>query len=220
MRAAASSRLVSVAVLGLLVGSASAHTIVTNVEIGGTELPTGQCIRTWWPNLSSPVQDLTSTDLRCRTSDPTGASTKACSVAAGDEMSVYYHRNVHPGSDVISASHIGPVAVYLAPLSSNGEGSVWVKIYEDGFCSSKMEWATEKLIKANGKLTFTIPSELQAGNYLLRPEAIALHGAASPGGAQFFPNCIHLTITGKGQTALPQGVAIPGTYKANDPGIL
>jgi cellulase len=63
-----------------------------------------------------------------------------------------------------------------------------------------------------------IPSGLAPGDYLLRAEAIALHAAGSPGGAQFYLTCYQITVTGGG-SASPAGVTFPGAYKANDPGV-
>lgn len=63
-----------------------------------------------------------------------------------------------------------------------------------------------------------IPSNLAAGDYLLRAEAIALHAAGSVGGAQFYMTCYQLTVTGGG-SLVPSGVSFPGAYKATDPGI-
>ncbi|KAJ2769779.1 hypothetical protein IWQ56_002419 [Coemansia nantahalensis] len=133
-------------------------------------------------------------------------------------MSLFFHRNIKPDSDVISASHTGPVIVYMAPADSNGEGDVWFKIYEDGW-SKDGGWATDKLIKNNGEVSFKIPSDIRDGKYLLRGEVIALHNARSPGGAQFFPNCAHIDVMDGGNIT-PKGVSIPGVYKADDPGIL
>lgn len=63
-----------------------------------------------------------------------------------------------------------------------------------------------------------IPAGLAPGDYLLRAEAIALHAASSPGGAQFYMTCYQITVTGSGLSS-PSGVAFPGAYKATDPGI-
>ncbi|KAJ1727356.1 hypothetical protein LPJ61_004612 [Coemansia biformis] len=105
-------------------------------------------------------------------------------------------------------------------MASNGEGNVWIKIYEDGWNTDTRSWAVDKLIANNGILSFTIPADIKPGNYLLRTEVIALHGSRRIGGTQFFPNCVHITITGSGTATLPAGVAFPGAYKPEDPGIL
>lgn len=48
-------------------------------------------------------------------------------------------------------------------------------------------------------------------------EIIALHDTSSHG-AQPYVRCVELTITGGG-SANPQGVAIPGAYSYDDPGL-
>lgn len=65
----------------------------------------------------------------------------------------------------------------------------------------------------------TIPANLKPGKYLIRHEAIALHGSASEGGAQFYPNCMQLLVSGDG-TELPDAtVNFPGAYGKRDKGI-
>ncbi|KAJ2671493.1 hypothetical protein GGI25_005482 [Coemansia spiralis] len=180
-----------------------------------------QCIRPY-PSASrtAPVTDVTSTDLTCRTSNMNQSATKMCPIAAGSAITLQWHHNNNSTSDdIISRSHTGPVMVYMAPLESNGSGNVWFKIYENGWDTTNKEWATDKLIDNKGVLQVTIPNDIEAGEYLLRTEIIALHNARVLGGAQFFPNCVQLTVTGGGNSS-PAGVALPGAYKATDPGIL
>ncbi|KAJ1727358.1 hypothetical protein LPJ61_004614 [Coemansia biformis] len=208
------------ALVTLLASVADAHTILASIKTDGKQYGVGECIRTWWKNPAGPVQDVQSLDLRCRTTDMDGSKTKTCPVSAGSEMTVTYVRVLKGDKGVISQSHTGPVMVYIAPLASNGEGDVWVKIYEDGWTKESNEWGTDRLIASKGLLTFKIPANIKPGNYILRTEVIALHNASSKGGAQLFPNCIHVQITGTGTIALPAGVAIPGYYKDTDPGIL
>ncbi|KAI9504835.1 glycoside hydrolase, partial [Coemansia spiralis] len=167
-----------------------------------------------------PVTDVTSTDLTCRTSNMNQSATKMCPIAAGSAITLQWHHNNNSTSDdIISRSHTGPVMVYMAPLESNGSGNVWFKIYENGWDTTNKEWATDKLIDNKGVLQVTIPNDIEAGEYLLRTEIIALHNARVLGGAQFFPNCVQLIVTGGGNSS-PAGVALPGAYKATDPGIL
>ncbi|KAJ2086529.1 hypothetical protein IW138_005613, partial [Coemansia sp. RSA 986] len=103
-------------------------------------------------------------------------------------------------------------------------GNVWFKIYEDGWDPETDTWCTIKVIKTNGKLDVTIPADIAPGNYLLRTEIIALHeadrvyGADENAGAEIFPNCAQLAVSGTG-TAVPSGVAIPGAYSKEDPGL-
>lgn len=65
--------------------------------------------------------------------------------------------------------------------------------------------------------TVTIPSDIASGGYLLRHELLALHSASTALGAQFYPSCAQLTISGSG-SATPSGVALPGAYATDDAG--
>ena len=58
------------------------------------------------------------------------------------------------------------------------------KVQNEGFASGV--WGTEKVIKNSGKHVIHIPDCIANGQYLLRPEMIALHGARTPGGAQLY----------------------------------
>lgn len=79
-------------------------------------------------------------------------------------------------------------------------------------------WATENLIAKNLTWTVTIPASIAPGNYVLRHEIIALHSADKPDGAQAYPQCINLEVTGAG-TEAPTGIAATEFYTPTDPGI-
>jgi cellulase len=50
---------------------------------------------------------------------------------------------------------------------------------------------------------------------------IALHGAGSRNGAQFYMECAQIEVTGGVPgSKKPETVSIPGVYKATDPGIM
>ena len=51
-------------------------------------------------------------------------------------------------------------------------GLKWFKIQEDGFDPATNTWAVDKLIQNKGKVSFTIPSCIASGQYLLRHEII------------------------------------------------
>ena len=56
---------------------------------------------------------------------------------------------------------------------------------------------------------------------MLRHEIIALHAAWQYPGAQFYPGCHQLEVTGSGSTVPADNlVAFPGAYKADDPGVV
>jgi cellulase len=100
-------------------------------------------------------------------------------------------------------------------MSKAGSAMSWTKIAEDGFDGA---WATDKMIKNKGQHKFTVP-KVAAGDYILRPEIIALHEGNRAGGAQFYHECIHVKVSGSG-VALPAGVSMPGYLTAQTPGVL
>lgn len=96
------------------------------------------------------------------------------------------------------------------------------KIEEAGLLDNSKSpgwWASGELMAANNTWTVNIPSDIAAGNYVLRHEIIALHNAMSDNGAQAYPQCINLKVTAGG-TATPKGVPATQFYKPTDPGIL
>lgn len=81
-------------------------------------------------------------------------------------------------------------------------------------------WAVDPLMVAgNAGYTYTIPSCLADGFYLVRHEIIAVFVASSYPGAQLYPGCHQLKITGGGSTTPTDLVAFPGAYAGTDPGI-
>lgn len=82
----------------------------------------------------------------------------------------------------------------------SGVGGGWFKIHEDAFDGSK--WGVDRLIANKGKQVVTIPQCIAPGQYLLRAELIALHGAQSPKGAQFYMVCLTLRYSSFGEAVL------------------
>jgi len=39
-------------------------------------------------------------------------------------------------------------------------------------------------------------------------------------GAQFYPDCVQIEVTGDGAVELPEGVSFPGAYSHDDPGVV
>lgn len=83
---------------------------------------------------------------------------------------------------------------------------------------SSQTWAQAKLVQQNGTWSATVPKSLAPGNYVFRHELIALHGANTLNGAQNYPQCFNIKITGSG-TANPTGTLGTALYKNTDPGI-
>lgn len=161
--------------------------------------------------------EYTNPDIICHKNATPGAI--SAPVAAGGTVELQWS----PWPD----SHHGPVITYLA--NCNGNCSTvdktklnFVKIDQGGLindASTPGTWASDKLIAANNSWTVTIPDTIAPGNYVMRHEIIALHSAANTDGAQNYPQCINLEISGSG-TAAPSGTAGEKLYTPTDPGIL
>lgn len=219
---------VSVAVVAaMLAGNAAAHATFQDLWVNGVDMG-AQCARL--PLSNSPVTSVSSNDIRCNAG--TSAVSGKCSVAAGSTVTVEMHQQ--PGdrtcsTEAIGGAHYGPVIAYMSKVSdaSTADGSTgWFKVFQDtwaknpsGSTGDDDYWGTKDLNTCCGKMNVKIPSDLAPGDYLLRAEAIALHTAASSGGAQFYMPCFQLTVTGGG-SASPATVSFPGAYSASDPGIL
>ncbi|KAJ9133371.1 Carbohydrate-binding module family 1 protein [Pleurostoma richardsiae] len=140
-------------------------------------------------------------------------------IAAGDKVSLQW---LVPWPD----SHHGPVIDYLARCDGLCESAdktklEFFKIDGPGWVSGANPglWATDTLISNNSTWLVQIPADLTPGNYVLRHEIIALHAAGQANGAQAYPQCINLQVTGGGSSQ-PSGVLGTQLYKSDDPGIL
>jgi hypothetical protein len=58
------------------------------------------------------------------------------------------------------------------------------KIQQEGFNNGK--WGTDTVINSGGNQQIHIPECIEDGQYLLRAEMIALHGARTANGAQLY----------------------------------
>lgn len=165
-------------------------------------------------NSNSPVTDVTSDDFRCNVGGmASGPTTQTHDVAPGDQL----------GFTIVSAiGHPGPLQVYMSKAtdtasSYDGSGD-WFKVYElstSTINSQGLQWATNGLTN----FTFTLPTETPAGEYLLRVEQIALHGAQTVGGAQFYISCAQIKVSGSGSGTPTDTAKIPGVYTGTEPGI-
>ncbi|KAH8676540.1 glycoside hydrolase family 61 protein [Tricladium varicosporioides] len=223
-------------ILTALAASVAGHGYVDNVTIGGTLYegykpyqdpymsPTpDRIIRPVQGN--GPVQDVTLIDIQCGgytaggISGSSPAKLTAGPVAAGSTVSLRW--------TLWPESHSGPLITYMAKCPNNscstytpGTAAVWFKVAEAGRTGTTDVWADTPLTKAGAAYTYTIPKCLAAGSYIVRHEIIALHAAYSYPGAQFYPSCHQIQITGSGTSTGPTTkVAFPGAYKSTDAGI-
>ncbi|KAL8861020.1 MAG: hypothetical protein Q9178_002533 [Gyalolechia marmorata] len=161
--------------------------------------------------------NFTNPDIICHKDATPGAL--SATVAAGSTVQLQWSE--------WPESHHGPVMDYLA--NCNGDcssvdktGLKFTKIDEEGlieYTSMPGRWASDKLLAANNSWTVTIPKNVAPGNYVLRHEIIALHSANNPDGAQNYPQCVNLEITGSGTDELTSGTLGTELYKPDDAGI-
>lgn len=145
----------------------------------------------------------------------------SATVAAGDKIYLQWVPDPWP------ESHHGPVIDYLAPCNGDCQtvdksSLEFFKISEVGLVDGSSPpgfWGDDQLIANGNGWLVQIPPTIAPGNYVLRHEIIALHGAGSPNGAQLYPQCFNLQVTGGG-SAQPAGTAGVDLYTATDPGIL
>lgn len=99
-------------------------------------------------------------------------------------------------------------------------GTIWVKIDQAGYDSSQsVPWASKRLPNQNSTWPIVLPSSIQNGEYILRHEILGLQRSVKPELSQFYPACHQITITGGKSTPLPTGIALPGAYQLEDPGV-
>ncbi|KAH8787979.1 glycosyl hydrolase family 61-domain-containing protein [Diaporthe sp. PMI_573] len=155
---------------------------------------------------NSPVTDLASNDLRCNTGAK-GDGTETVAVKAGSSFTFDLDQAVY---------HQGPVAVYMskAPGAASayaGDGD-WFKIAEEGptFSGGSSTWPMR------ASYTYSIPTCIANGDYLLRIEQLAIHNPGSL--PQFYISCAQVTVSGGSGGSPSPTTKIPGHVKATDPG--
>ncbi|PSR97442.1 glycosyl hydrolase family 61-domain-containing protein [Coniella lustricola] len=156
-------------------------------------------------------------DIICHV-DATNAAGYA-SVQAGDTIEAYW--------TAWPESHKGPVIDMLA--SCDGDCTTvdkttleFFKIAAVGLVDDTTlpgTWASDNLIANNNSWIIQIPEDLAPGNYVWRHEIIALHSAENSDGAQNYPQCFNLAVTGTG-TLAPTGTLGEALYSETDAGIL
>lgn len=140
-------------------------------------------------------------------------------VNAGDSISIQW-------AITWPDSHHGPIFDYLAACNGNCETVdkttlEFFKIDQVGYLSGADPgtWASDVLIADNSTWLVQIPATLAPGNYVLRHEILALHSAGNADGAQNYPQCFNLAVSGSG-TLVPPGTLGEALYQATDPGVL
>ncbi|KAL4948847.1 glycosyl hydrolase family 61-domain-containing protein [Aspergillus filifer] len=204
----------------------SAHYFFDTLVIDGQETTPNQYVRSnTRPEKYNPTKWINTRDgltpdmpdFRCNLGSFTSAGqTQTAEVKAGSTLAM----KLGVGATM---QHPGPGLVYMskAPGSANqyeGDGD-WFKIHEEGICDTGKDiksdaWCTYD----KDRIEFTIPADLADGEYLIRSEHVAVHGAHD-GQAEFYYECAQVKVTGGG-TASPDTsstIQFPGGYKQDDP---
>jgi lytic cellulose monooxygenase (C1-hydroxylating) len=164
------------------------------------------------------VSDYTSPDIICHKSATPGQA--YITVSAGSTIELQWTE--------WPESHHGPVIDYLAPCPNDDCTTVdktnlqFTKIDAGGLIDGSSppgHWASDDLIANNNSWGATIPSSIAPGKYVLRHEIIALHSANNQGGAQNYPQCMNLEVTGSGSNGIASGTVGTSLYTATDAGI-
>jgi len=200
----------------------SGHTIFVQVAAGGKTYDIQYAIRD--PTYDGPQTDVSSANMACNgPPNPTQPSAKVIPVSAGSNVTAVWRHTLTSGaSDVMDVGHKGPVMAYMKKVTDatrdSGVGAGWFKIMEQGYNGGV--WGTDNVINNAGKQVIHIPECIADGDYLLRAEMIALHGARSANGAQLYMECAQIHVTGGTGSKQPATVSIPGAYRSSDPGLL
>lgn len=206
----------------------SAHGFVSSLAIGSTKYPGAN-----GPSASSsspmrkvasgdPVQDLTSQDVVCgRTAQLASSSATA---KPGDLMQFWW-----VGESGGNWFHnTGPILTYMAACDgactsfTPSSSTNWFKISELGekVNGQPGTWVQADLL-SGAPANVTLPSDLADGEYLVRHEIIALQNGQSVGGAELYPSCLQVTVSGGSQSGSPSPtVKFPGEYTPQDAGLL
>lgn len=116
--------------------------------------------------------------------------------------------------------HPGPGMIYMSKAPSDvasymGDGD-WFKVWEsgpdNGPANVDESWGTWQ----QDRMTFTIPTDIPDGEYLVRFEHVGIH-ENHVGKSQFYMECAQLSISGGGDGSPSPMVKIPGLYSADDP---
>ncbi|SPN99287.1 related to cel1 protein precursor [Cephalotrichum gorgonifer] len=208
----------------LFAGAATAHTIFVSLEVDGVNAGTGKGVRV--PSYNGPIEDVTSNSLACNgPPNPTTPTDHIITVEAGSNVTAIWRYMLgttgSAPNDVMDSTHKGPTMAYLKKVSNaatdSGVGNGWFKVQEDGLNGGT--WGTEKVINGAGRHEIHIPECIEPGQYLLRAEMLALHGAGNYPGAQFYTECAQINVVGGTGTKTPSTVSFPGAYKGTDPGV-
>jgi hypothetical protein len=169
---------------------------------------------------SSPIASLDSNDMACNVGGTKGVS-RVQPVRDGALLTFEFREWADDASKgAIDRGHYGPCAVYLKKVSSavddEAAGDGWFKLFDHGYDASTKRWCTDEIIDNNGRLSVNLPKGLEGGDYLARPEILALH-AADKDDPQTYTGCAQIFLESSGNLGPESTVSIPGYMKYGQP---
>ncbi|CAN9310723.1 unnamed protein product [Alternaria alternata] len=184
--------------------AALAHTVFTDFFVDGVPQGDGVAIR-MNPNAakaSSPIASLDSDDMACNVGGTKGVS-RVQPVKDGALLTFEIRSWPNdPTKERLDRGHKGPCAVYLKKVADastdKAAGDGWFKIFDHGY---------DALYR---------PLGLEGGDYLARPEILALH-AANDNDPQFYTGCAQIFLESSGNLVPESTVSIPGYVKYGQP---
>jgi hypothetical protein len=164
----------------------------------------------------SPVKGANNPNIVC------GQNAKAAKLTAPVDPGSTVEFDWFAGGGKDWPHNTGPIINYMAKCdgncaSFNPANAKWFKVSQDGR-KSDGSWVQADLM-AGKTVSMTIPKNLASGQYLIRHEIIALHLATEINGAEFYPGCVQVEVTGNGNGVPDKTVRFPGAYSDSDPGI-
>lgn len=166
--------------------------------------------------INTPEGSITPLDTDFTCNKEAVAASGVYTVQAGDKIGL---KQAYGGTGML---HPGPTQVYISPADDttayDGTGN-WYKVHQSLLCTAG---DAESLCYGawcsygEDNVWFTVPSTIPNGQYLVRGEHIALHGAHG-GEAEFYYACAQIEVTGNTATSiLGTAVSIPGVYQSTD----
>ncbi|KAF4593596.1 Esterase/lipase/thioesterase [Pleurotus pulmonarius] len=198
---------------------------------------------------NGPVEDLSLIDVQCNGWSAGGIATAPAplvgTVAAGSQVKFNWTQwpDSHVGPIITYMARAPSDITQWSP----GNSAVWFKVAESGKTSDGKWAATDGLYANNHIYTFTIPARLRPGQYIIRHEIDnkaslctlvsrdRVQGLASINpseldtnmnlawsypGAQVYPSCSQVQVTGSGTGFPTSFVPFPGAYTGSTPGIV
>jgi hypothetical protein len=205
-----------------LVAGATAHTVMSEIYIDGKGQGSGTCVREPINPVGAvdPVTDLGSSDMACG-KDGTKGVARTCGMNGGQEITFEYRQwPDDPSKQSLAWGHMGPCAVYLKKVedatTDGATGDGWFKLWDEGYDESSGKWCTQKMIENKGRISVTIPDSLAGGDYLVRPELLALHNIAVKNQPEYYLGCAQVHLSSSGSAGPESTVSIPGYTSMSD----